>query len=335
MAVCFLLVLRFRAEFSEQLGGCMMRVASGVPVAIRCAVGAAFCAFVAVFSLTGYAGQSRTVTEGVYSSVQARRGQALYVAQCLLCHGAELKGAVGPMLVGDPFLAIWSGRPLSDLVDKIEKTMPPQALGSMTRQEATDLAAYILEAGAFRAGQQELNAAMLPEIRFPGTLRAPVATGQAALAPTANLAQLMRAVTFHNANILFNVQVKNPGAEKPRPPVPFDYVQWGLSNYFGWQAVDQAALALIETTPLFLVPGRRCENGQPAPVDRADFKQYAAALIEVGREAYRASQSRDVNAVIELTEKLDAACANCHRVYRDAAQEGMVRADKCIPLAQP
>jgi len=310
-----------------------MRVDSGSPVAIRCAAGAAFFAFVVgTFSLIGYAGQSRTATDGVYSTAQARRGQALYAAQCVLCHGAELKGAVGPMLVGDPFLAVWGGRPLSDLVDKIEKTMPPQALGSISRQQATDIAAYMLEAGAFRAGQQELSLAMLPGITFPGTPRAAVAGGLS-LAPTANLAQLMRAVTFHNANILFNVQVKDPGGPKPGMPVPFDYVQWGLANYYGWQAVDQAALALIETPPLFLVPGRRCENGQPVPVDRADFRQFTSELVELGREFYKAAQTRNASAVSDMSEKLDAACANCHRVYRDAASEGAVRADKCIPLA--
>ena len=311
----------------------MMRVVSGSPVAIRCAVVAAFCAFVVgAFSFIGYAGQSRTVTEGVYSSAQARRGQAVYAAQCVLCHGPELKGAVGPMLVGDPFLAVWSGRALSELVDKIEKTMPPQALGSITRQQATDIAAYILEAGAFPAGQQELSAATLPGTSFPGTVR-PAAAGGISLAPTANLAQLMRAVTFYNANVLFNVQVKDPGGPKPGNPVPFDYVLWGQSNYYGWQAVDQAALALIETTPLFLVPGRRCENGQPVPVDRADFRQYASELAELGREFYKAAQTRNASAVSDMSERLDAACANCHRIYRDAASEGAVRADKCIPLA--
>jgi hypothetical protein len=241
------------------------------------------------------------------------------------------------MLVGDPFLAVWGGRPLSELVDKIEKTMPPQALGSISRQQATDIAAYMLEVGKFSAGQIELSAAMLPAITFPGTVRpaTPAATGGLSLAPTANLAQLMRAVTFHNANILFNVQVKDPGGPKPGMPIPFDYVQWGLSNYYGWQAVDQAALALIESTPLFLLPGRRCENGQPVPVERADFRRYTAELIDFGREAYRASQTRNADAVIALAEKLDAACANCHRVYRDAATEGAIRADKCTPLAVP
>ena len=112
------------------------------------------------------------------------------------------------------------------------------------------------------------------QITFP-TRAAPVTAGGAvSFAPSSNLAQLMRAVTFPNANILFNVQVKDPAKDKPAMPIPFDYVIWGTTVYYGWQAVDQAALALVETAPLFSAPGRRCENGRPVPVDRADWKQY-------------------------------------------------------------
>jgi hypothetical protein len=137
-----------------------------------------------------------------------------------------------------------------------------------------------------------------------------------------NLAQLMRGVTFPNANILFNVQVKDPAKEKPAMPIPFDYVQWGSTVYYGWQAVDQAALALVETAPLFLLPGRRCENGKPVPIDRADWKQYTAALMDVGREAYRAAQTRNVDEVVKVADRLNESCANCHKVYRDGAREG-------------
>jgi hypothetical protein len=105
-------------------------------------------------------------------------------------------------------------------------------------------------------------------------------------------------------------------------PVPFDYVLWGSTVYYGWQSVDQAALAMIETAPLFLVPGRRCENGRPVPVDRADWKQYTSALVDVSRVAYRASQSRNVEAMNKVAEQLNEACANCHKVYRDGAREG-------------
>src|SRR5688572_25855732 len=77
--------------------------------------------------------------------------------------------------------------------------------------------------------------------------------------------------------------------------------------------VVQAALALIETSPLFLLPGRRCENGRPAPVGRADWQQYTAALVEAGRAAYKASQSRNIDAVIKVAEQLSATCDNCHK----------------------
>jgi len=302
-----------------------MRLTPSGPPAGRYALsfGLYACALVGALSPTGYAGQLRTVTDGVYSGQQAQRGQQIYQAQCETCHGQTLEGAIGPSLAGDGFLSIWSGRPLVELVVKIEKTMPLQQPGSLSREQATDLAARILQVGKFPAGQAELSAAVLGQVAFPAARTSPAPAADASsFAPSGNLAQLMRGVTFPNANILFNVQVKDPGTQKPSAPVPFDYVLWGSTVYYGWQSVDQAALALIESTPLFLLPGRRCENGRPAPVDRADFKQYTAALIEVSRVAYRASQSRNVEAVVKVTEQLNDACANCHKVYRDGAQEG-------------
>jgi hypothetical protein len=87
--------------------------------------------------------------------------------------------------------------------------------------------------------------------------------------------------------------------------------------YPGWLAVDQAAVALVETAPLLLTPGRRCQNGKVAPVERADWKQYVAALVEAGRLAYRTSRARDFEAFVGVSEKLNEACDNCHKVYRD------------------
>ncbi len=140
----------------------------------------------------------------------------------------------------------------------------------------------------------------------------------------------MRGITFPNANIIFNVQIKDPGAQKPQPPAatPFDYVLWGSTIYPGWQAVDNAALSLIESTPLFMLPGRRCENGRPVPIDNADYKQYTDTLIQVARDAYKASQTRSQDAVIEIAEKLNDACATCHKRYRDAAAEGFGAGEK-------
>lgn len=268
----------------------------------------------------------------MYSDAQAARGQQLYQAQCVTCHGAALEGVVGPPLAGDGFLSVWSARSLADLVDKIEQTMPPGQTGSVTRPQAIDLAAFMLRAGKFPSGQSDLAAANLTAIAFPARAASPAATSSASssFAAAGNLAQLMRGVTFPNANILFNVQVKDPAKDKPAMPVPFDYTLWGSTVYYGWQAVDQAALALVETSPLFLLPGRRCENGRPVPVDRADWKKYTAALVDVGMAAYKAAQSRNVDTLNKVAEQLNDTCANCHKVYRDGAREGSVAgASRC------
>jgi hypothetical protein len=237
------------------------------------------------------------------------------------------------MLTGDPFLAAWGGRSVGELVDKIQKTMPFQSPGTLTRAQSIDITAFILQAGKFPTGSSDLLEGLLAQVTFPAR-PAPAATaaaGAVPLAATANLAQFMRGVTFPNANIIFNTQLKDPGQEKPKPPVPFDYTQWGQTVYYGWQAVDQAALALRETTPLFLLPGRRCENGRPAPINKADYQQYTAALIDLAAELYKASQSRNMEAVSAMSERLNNACAACHKVYRDVgtSEGGGLGTDRC------
>ena len=303
-----------------------MRPIQWSPAAIRGALGVASCAcaLAGAFSLTGHAGQVRSVTDSVYSAAQAVRGQQLYQAQCVECHGNAMEGTIGPPLAGEAFLANWSARPLANLVDKTQTTMPFNLPGSLSRQQTTDLVAYILQTGKFPAGQVELGDAMLAQIAFP-TVRTPPATavptsaGASLSAPEGNLAELMRAIAFPNSNIIFNLQVKDPGAQpkKALGSAPFDYVEWGSTVYPGWLAVDQATVAITETAALLLTPGRRCQNGRAVPVDRADWKQYVAALAEAGKLAHRASQARKYEAFGEISEKLNDACANCHKVYRD------------------
>jgi cytochrome c553 len=284
------------------------------------------CAIVAAFTLIAHAGQQRSVTEGVYSAAQAMRGQQAYKAQCAECHGAALEGSSGPPLVGELFASNWGGRSLADLVDKIQKTMPFNNLaGSLSRQQSTELTAYILQAGKFPAAQVELAEATLAQTTFPTSRpsqpAAAAVTSRTSLPPPeGNLAELMRAIAFPNSNVIFNLQIKDPGAQpKKKDPAAtsFDYVEWGSTVYTGWQAVDQAAIAITETAPLLLTPGRRCQNGKPVPVDRADWQKFTADLVDAGKLAHRASQARDFKAFVEISEKLNDACANCHKVYRD------------------
>ncbi len=110
-----------------------------------------------------------------------------------------------------------------------------------------------------------------------------------------------------------------------------DYVEWGSTIYPGWLAIDQAAMGITETAPLLLTPGRRCQNGKPVPVDRADWKQYVKDLVEVGKLARKTSQARNYEAFIDVSEKLNDACANCHKVYRDKGGTEGSGATRCQP----
>ena len=269
---------------------------------------------VAAISLAAQAGQPVSLASGVYSSAQAAEGRDLYRAQCTECHGAMLEGASGPPLVGDAFLSNWSARPLATLAGKIQNTMPFNQPGSLSRAQSTSLLAYMLQAGRFPAGPIDLKEDVMAKVTMPAGAARPLSPR-----PEGNLAELMRAIAFPNSNIIFNVQVKDPGAQpkKELAASPFDYVAWGATVYPGWLAVDQAAIALTETASLLLTPGRKCQNGRPVPIDRADWRQYVAALADVGRLAHRASQERKFDAFGDVAEKLNDACANCHKVYRD------------------
>jgi mono/diheme cytochrome c family protein len=304
-----------------------------MPRAILCA-----CVFAGSLMLTVHAQQAPSLSDGVYSAAQATRGQTIYKAQCAECHGNALEGTVGSPLAGDSFLSDWSARPLSAFVDKIQKTMPFSAPGSLSRQQSADLTAYILQAGKFPAGRAELAEGTLARIEFPSTRRSDAPAPTASLAgtslppPQGNLAELMRAIAFPNSNILFNLQVKDPGTQpKKQPGNTLDYADWGSTVYQGWLAVDQAAVAITETAPLFLTPGRRCQNGKPVPVDRADWRQYVAALEEVGRRAYQESKARNYAAFGDIAEKLNDTCANCHKVYRDKGGAEGSGGTRCQP----
>lgn len=300
-----------------------MRLIPSRPSVLRYAFGAALyvCALAGAFSAAGDAQQMRPLTAGVYSAAQATRGQQLYQAECMSCHGKAMEGTIGPPLAGDGFLSNYSARPLATLVDKIQKTMPFNLPGSLSQQQSIELAAYMLQFGKFPAGQADLSGAQLTQIAFPAARAAAAAvaaTGVGSLPPPeGNLAEFMRAIAFPNANIIFNLQIKDPTGEKPAPsPVPFDYAKWGSTIYPGWLAIDQAAIALTETAPLLLTP-RKCQNGRDAPVDRADWRKFTADLVTVGRLAHDMSKARNFDAFIDVSDKLNEACAACHRVYRD------------------
>jgi len=277
-------------------------------------------------SMSMQAQQSRTVRDGVYTDAQASRGAATYKEKCASCHGPTLGGSLAPPLAGDAFAATWGG-PLSAIVDKIQATMPANAMGTLTRAQAADVLAFMLQTSKFPAGKAELSSedAALKTIALPGAQTAsvrPAASGTApAFPPAGNMAQLMRGVLFPSANMIFNVQRYDPAtppkANNQSKDAGFSWVDWGAGVYTGWELVDYAAVALGETAPLMLTPGRRCENGKPVPVNDPEWIKFSTELYETSKAVYAAAQTRNQEKVSDITEQLADMCLHCHQVYRD------------------
>jgi cytochrome c2 len=249
----------------------------------------------------------------------ATRGATLYQQQCASCHGNRLEGRSGPSLTGGDFKSRW---PTSDLVDKIKNTMPQDSPGKLTVGQAADLAAYIQQPGKPAANAEPAPASpTTPLPPFPAT---------------GNLNQLMRGIMFPNSNIIFTVQTHDP-AEKEKPGDSagagggFNWAMWGNELYSGWEVVDYAAIALADSAPLMLTPGRRCENGKPVPVNDPDWIRFTKQMAEVGRATYRTSQTRNQEKVSDITSDLADACFQCHRVFRDKIRRGKPSADPADP----
>jgi len=98
-----------------------------------------------------------TVWSGVYTEAQAFRGEKVADTTCIGCHGPGLDGGdSGPKLVGEMFLANWSSQPVSELFDWIRQAMPPEAAGTLSKEDTAAVVAYILKQNKMPAGKQPL-----------------------------------------------------------------------------------------------------------------------------------------------------------------------------------
>ena len=275
----------------------------------------------------------RTVQDGVFSDAQATRGQALYGQRCAGCHGPALAGAQAPPLAGEAFTSKWRLEPLSGLFIKIRYTMPPSAAAAaqLTPEQGADLVAHVLKTNGFPAGKTDFPAAeaTTSRISWPAAPAASAATAAAAARypPTGTLNQLMRGVFFPNSNLIFTVQTRDPAAPVP-PPDPaakgagFSVFEWGQGIYTGWPVIENAAASLADASPWMLSPGLRCENGRLAPVTEPDWIRFTDQMVSVAKRTLRLAQTRNQEAVSEVTGDLSDACAACHSVYRDVGGRG-------------
>lgn len=113
---------------------------------------------------------THAVADGLYTTVQAQRGDVLYGEQCAKCHGEirQLIPGMAALLADHTFRARWKGRALGELFKMIQVEMPQEAPGSLSDQQTADLVAFILRGNRRPAGDVPLpdNLEMLMQIPF-------------------------------------------------------------------------------------------------------------------------------------------------------------------------
>lgn len=113
--------------------------------------------------------QARSVWDGVYTEVQATRGDSLYAQECAVCHGPDLMGGEAtPALKGGEFVWRWNGLSMGDLYDRIRLSMPADDPRRVGRREKAAILAFLLLENEFPVGGSELGyrTELLSQIRF-------------------------------------------------------------------------------------------------------------------------------------------------------------------------
>ena len=165
-------------------------------------------------SLRAQAPARPRIWQGVYTSAQAERGKATFLASCQRCHNADLSGDRGPALKGERFMKTWGGGSVNRLFEKIRDTMPSFSTSTIDEASKLDVVTFILQTNGFPAGDKELALSELEPIQILAQGEQPKAA--------ANFARVVVAGCLGrgDANRFVLTNASEPVAASENTPVP-------------------------------------------------------------------------------------------------------------------
>lgn len=235
-----------------------------------------------LFSSTVLSGQE--LQQASFSADQAARGAALYQQNCAACHLANLTGSFeAPNLADTSFRSNWANRRVEEFVDLLQRTMPPQAPGSLDQSQYLDISAFLLEANNIGASatalslsagnvlflDTEAGTAGVLEQRTPvpgraGTVPSPGTRNSVPEIATIYQSERARTRSFEPVNRFRNVS----NEELANPPAA-DWTYWRRSpQSLGYSPLDQITTDNVGQLSLAWVWGMEPGRSQPAPLVR-------------------------------------------------------------------
>jgi hypothetical protein len=118
--------------------------------------------------------------------------------------------------------------------------------------------------------------------------------------PVASIKQIMKGIVQPNATIVYNAvgsTITAQGTEERAPKTAEE-----------WEIVGNSAAALIESGNMLLVGNRVLDTG--------DWVKLAHDLINGGKDALKAAESKSADGVFASGEPINDSCDACHAKYQ-------------------
>ena len=245
----------------------------------RLGIAALFCAV----AVPG-ASLAQQLSQADYTTAQAESGAQLYQQNCSVCHLADLQGSFeAPNLADANFRSTWQNRNVGELQDLLNRTMPPQAPGSLSNEQYLDLIAFLLQSNAIAPSENPLVAVngsvvFLNEeaaMSSGGVQRTPV-PGRAGTIPSPHTrdsipetAMIYQSERARTRSFVSPSRFRNVSDAELVNPDPADWTYWRRSpSSQGYSPLDQITRDNVGDLTLAWVWGMENGRSQPAPLVR-------------------------------------------------------------------
>ena len=226
---------------------------------------------------------AQSLMQAGFTQEQAVSGAELYQQNCATCHLENLQGAFeAPALLGTNFTGNWQNRNITELLDLMRRTMPPQAPGSLSDEDYASLGAFLLDRNGIAPDNLALGFGSTG-VAFAGAVTNDTVTeqrlpipGRAGTMPSPGTRNSIpeTGTVYRSASAISRsyqplTGFRNVSSAELAAPAAADWTYWrGSPQSHGFTPLDQINTDNVHQLSLAWVWGMEPGRSQPAPLVR-------------------------------------------------------------------